>query len=141
MNPFADLLARQPIVLVHLASALAALALGVAILARRKGTSSHRAFGWTWVVLMGTAALTSAFIRDDRLPNLLGFTPIHAFTLLAAIGLPRAVWHAKRGNVAAHRRTMKGIYVGGCLIAGTFALMPGRFLGTLVWKHALGLMA
>lgn len=135
------LLERHPLVFFHLVTAVAALGLGVVILARGKGTRSHRALGWTWVVLMAATATASAFIRDYRLPNVAGYTPIHLFTVLTAASLPLAVWHARRGNVAAHRSTMKGLYLGGCAIAGVFALLPGRFLGALVWKHALGVVA
>jgi uncharacterized membrane protein len=140
MEHFARLLESHPMVFFHMLAALGALALGTAILARRKGTGGHRALGWTWVVLMATAALTSAFIRDYRLPNVAGFTPIHLLTLLTAAGLPWAVWNARRGNVATHRKTMKSLYAGGCVVAGLFTLVPGRFLGNMLWKQALGVL-
>ncbi|MCD6735187.1 MAG: hypothetical protein LT103_16525 [Burkholderiaceae bacterium] len=31
-------------------------------------------------------------------------------------------------------------YLGGCVGAGLFALLPGRYLGQLLWHHALGLI-
>jgi uncharacterized membrane protein len=140
MESLIRLLERHPLVFFHMICALAALALGVAILLRRKGTGSHRALGWTWVLLMAGAAVTSAFIRDYRLPNLFGYTPIHLFTGLTAVMLPLAVWHARRGNVSAHRKSMKGLYAGGCVVAGIFTLLPGRFLGNQLWHQALGLV-
>lgn len=140
LNHFSLLLHRHPVVFFHLVTALAALLLGAVLLLRRKGTTSHRALGWAWVLLMGSTALASAFIRDYRLPNLAGFTPIHAFTVLTAVNLPRGIWYLRQGNVQAHRKTMRGLYLGGCLVAGVFTLMPGRFLGTLLWKHTLGLV-
>ena len=103
------------------------------MLVRRKGTSSHRWLGWTWVLLMSGAALSSVFIRDHQLPNVLGFTPIHLLTLTVAVLLPLAIVFIKRGNVRGHRRTMQGLYIGGCVVAGLFALLPGRFLGSLLW--------
>ena len=72
---------RHPLIFFHLVTAVGALLLGIVMLSRRKGTTSHRALGWIWVVLMGSTALASAFIRDYRLPNLYGYTPIHGFTL------------------------------------------------------------
>ena len=27
----------------------------------------------------------------------------------------------------------RGIYIGGCVVAGLFTLLPGRFLGSLLW--------
>jgi uncharacterized membrane protein len=124
-----NLLHDKPLVLLHLVAALAALLLGSAILTRRKGTFSHRTFGWVWVALMGSAAASSVFIRDYRIVNIAGYTPIHLLTLSVAVLLPLAIWHIRRGNVSAHRRTMTGLYVGGCIVAGLFALAPARLLG------------
>jgi uncharacterized membrane protein len=138
---FARLLQQQPLIAFHLATALAALVLGIVMMVRRKGSSSHRVLGWTWVALMASTAVASAFIRDFRMPNLHGVTPIHLFTLFVAIQLPMAVWHARRGRIEAHRKTMRGLFFGGCVIAGLFTLLPGRFLGQLLWRQALGLMA
>jgi uncharacterized membrane protein len=135
MNPFIALLQRNPLVFVHLATAGAALVLGIFILARRKGTGSHKALGWAWVALMGSTALATVFIRDFKMFNVLGYTPIHLFTLSVAISLPLAIWHIKRGNVSAHQATMKGVFIGGCVLAGIFTLVPGRFLGQLLWQY------
>ncbi len=135
---FADLLQRHPLVFFHLVTALAALAIGSLVMLRRKGTGSHRAWGWAWVLLMGSTAIASAFIRDFRLPNIAGITPIHAFTAMVAINLPRGIWFIRQGNVAAHRQAMRSIYIGGCVVAGLFTLLPGRFLGRQLWQ-GLGL--
>ena len=132
---------RHPLVFFHLATALGALLLGSFILARRKGTGSHRALGWLWVALMGSTALATAFIRDYQLPNVGGVTPIHIFTAMVAVGLPRAIWYVKRGDIANHRRQMRSMFIGGCVLAGVFTLLPGRFLGNLLWKHTLGVIA
>jgi uncharacterized membrane protein len=135
MNDLARLLEHQPLVFVHLCAALAALVLGAAILLRAKGTPGHRALGWTWVLLMATATVSSAFIRGYRMPNVWGFTPIHLLTLLAAVMLPLGIWFIRRGRVQAHRKVMRGLYFGGCVVAGFFTLAPSRFLGQLLWKH------
>jgi len=129
MNSFARLLAQHPLVFVHLVGALAALALGAALLWRRKGTSSHRALGWAWVAAMGTAAASSAFIRSHGTLSVAGFSPIHLFTVLVLTQLPRGIWYARQGRIEAHRKTMRGLYIGGCVVAGLFTLLPGRFLG------------
>ena len=141
MSPFETLLHERPVIFFHLVTALCALVLGIFILSRRKGTPSHKALGWAWVVLMGSTAIASAFIRDHRLPNLAGFTPIHAFTVLVAITLPMGIAAIRRGDVNAHRRAMTKIYIGGCVLAGFFTLVPGRFLGNLLWKQWLGVIA
>jgi uncharacterized membrane protein len=118
-----------PIVYVHLAAAVGALALGTWQLLRPKGTPAHRAAGWTWVALMATVALSSLWI-----PAFLHFTWIHVFTLVTAIALPLALWRVRHGDVAGHAGTMRGLYAGGLVIAGAFTFMPGRLLGDLVWK-------
>jgi uncharacterized membrane protein len=43
---------RQPLILLHLLTAAAALLLGLVMLLRHKGTRSHRRFGRAWVALM-----------------------------------------------------------------------------------------
>jgi uncharacterized membrane protein len=133
MSALLALMQRHPLIFFHLVTALSALLLGGFILSGRKGTLNHRAMGWTWVALMACTTLASAFIRDFRLPNLLGYTPIHAFTLYVAVMLPRGVYFVRHGNLAGHRKTMRGIYFGGCVVAGVFTLLPGRFLGSLLW--------
>lgn len=141
MNAFTFLLERHPLIFFHLVTAFGALLIGIVLMSRRKGTRDHRLLGWAWVVLMAATAIASAFIRDYRMPNLFGFTPIHGFVLLVAWHLPRGIWFIRRGNVAAHQATMRGLFKGACLVAFVFTLLPGRFLGTLLWKHTLGVMA
>jgi uncharacterized membrane protein len=141
IDQFTRLLNQHPLVFFHLITALGALLLGIVIMSRRKGTGSHRALGWAWVLLMGGTAIASAFIRDYQHPNIAGITPIHAFTLLVSVNLPRGIWAIRHGQVQAHQKAMKGIFIGGCVVAGVFTLLPGRFLGTLLWKNLLGVMA
>jgi len=138
---FAQLLDRHPLIFFHLVTAFAALVVGGVVLLRRKGDSNHRQLGWTFVVLMTCTTVASAFIRDYRGLNLAGFTPIHAFTALVAVTLPRAIWQIRRGNLAAHRAGMRRLYIGACVVAGIFTLLPGRFLGGLLWRQWLGVVA
>ena len=140
MDAFTHLLATRPVVFFHMLCALSALVLGAFVLARRKGTASHRATGWGWALLMLGATASSAFIQDRGMPNLAGFTPIHLFTLYVGVQLPRAVLAARRGQISAHRQTMRGIYIGGCIVAGLFTLLPGRFLGKQLWGALAPLM-
>lgn len=131
----------HPALALHLFSALGALGLGGFILYGRKGSGTHRWMGWTWVLLMGSAAISSGFVSGGKLPNLHGFSPIHLLTLFVLWQLPRGILFARQGNIVAHRKTMRGLYIGGCAVAGLFTLMPGRFLGDLLWTQTLGLMA
>ena len=133
-----------PTVAIHLFSALAALSLGpVAIWARRGATvwpRLHRAFGYAWVTVMVVAAVSAMFLRDFRLPNIWGYTPIHLFVPLTAMGLFKSFRALAQGDIARHRKEMQGLYYGACLGAGAFALLPSRFLGQLVWHQWLGLV-
>jgi uncharacterized membrane protein len=141
MSSFALLLERHPLIFVHMLLAIGALVLGGMLLWRRKGDPRHRQLGWIWVVLMGGAALTSVFIEGTKMPHLFGFGPIHLLTLMVLVLLPRAIWFIRQGNVVGHQKTMRGLYKGGCIVAGLFTLMPGRFLGSVLWNNAQALIA
>lgn len=91
--------------------------------------------------MMATTAISSAFIRDCRLPNIAGYTPLHLFTFFVAIALPFGIIRIRRGDVSGHKSVMKKMFIGACCVAGAFTLLPGRLLGDLLWKHALGLLA
>lgn len=135
MNP-----SLPPNVVIHLAAAVTALMLGPLALWARKGSRGHRAAGYAWVTAMFAAALSALFIRDYRLPNLAGYTPIHLLVLLTFGGVGKALWHVVHGNIRAHRQSMISAYFGACVTAGVFALLPQRFLGQLVWHQWLGLV-
>lgn len=133
-----SLLQLSPAIQVHIAAAVGALLLGPLALWSRKGSTTHRSAGYVWVELMLTAAITSLFIRDFRLPNIAGYTPIHLVTLLTFFGLCTGLVAALHRRVSVHRRAMRSTYIGGCLVAGAFTLLPGRFLGHLLWVQTLG---
>ena len=44
-----------------------------------------------------------------------------------------------RRNIEGHRQTMQKIYIGACVVAGGFTLLPDRFLGHSLWS-ALGVI-
>lgn len=123
----------SPTVAVHLFLALGALLLGPLALRARKGSRLHRASGYMWVTLMLGAALSSVFIRDFRMPNLLGYTPIHLLTVLTFAGIAGGLYFVARRDIRRHRRVMWMVYLGGCVGASVFALLPGRYLGQWLW--------
>ena len=141
MTPHAASLASlSPAILVHLVLAGGALALGPVALLARKGSRLHRAFGYAWVTLMIGAAASAVFVRRFSGLNFAGFTPIHLFVIVTVVGIGGALWAIARRDVQRHRQAMWGTYVGACVVAGAFALLPGRYLGDLLWHHALGLI-
>lgn len=129
-----------PVIAVHMTAALLAVATGpVALWARRGRTQRprlHRAFGYAWVTLMLVTTVSAIFIRDFRLPNLAGYTPIHLLVPVTLVSLFVAFWKLAHGNVAGHAKVMKSLYLGACVVAGAFTLLPDRYLGQLVWGQA-----
>jgi uncharacterized membrane protein len=87
---------------------------------------------------MLATAVTALWIRDVRLPNLAGYTPIHFLIPVTLFMLFRAFVFLRQKNMAGHRQTMLRLYVGACLVAGAFTLLPSRYLGQLVWGQWLG---
>lgn len=134
----------SPLIAIHTAAALAAVVLGPLALWARKGRQQrprlHRAFGYAWVTLMLAAAVSAIFIRDYGLPNLAGYTPIHLLVPITLLGLFGAFRHLARGNIDGHRKTMQYLYLGACVVAGGFTLLPGRYLGNLVLGQWMGLI-
>ena len=54
---------------------------------------------------MLSTAIATLFIRDM---NNGAFSPIHIFSLMTFVGVPSAVWLARKGYVAQHTRAMIG---------------------------------
>ena len=140
MTHAAALTSLPPVILVHLAFATSALALGPVALTVRKGTPLHRGVGYAWVTVMLGAALSSLLIHDFGKPNIGGYTLIHLLAFATFAGVGRAIWYVMNHRIAAHRKTMLWTYLGACIGAGLVTLIPGRYLGDLLWHHALGLV-
>jgi uncharacterized membrane protein len=117
-------IALGPWMVIHLCAILPAIPIGAVMLARRKGDRTHRLLGRVWAALMVIAALASFGIHQ-----IMGhLSPIHILSVITLIGIPRAIWDARNGRIARHRRTMTVIYAS-LLIAGYFTLIPTRLLG------------
>lgn len=133
LNRFAGLASdfrTPPIAIwIHLATVLPALPLGAWLLWRqRKGDTAHRIGGRIWVLLMIITAIDSFWIRT--ITGTIG--PIHIFSVLTLIQIPRAIWFARSGQIDRHHKTMRGVFFG-LLAAGFFAMAPGRTLWLLVF--------
>lgn len=123
--------AAGPAVQLHLVGVAAAVLIGVALLVGVKGNTAHRVLGWTWVVAMMTAAISSLFIR---IINHGQFSFIHLLSGWTVVALPMGVVFARRHKVRLHARTMTGLFTGGLILAGLLAFMPGR----LMWQMFFG---
>jgi uncharacterized membrane protein len=113
----------------HLATVVPAFAIGALQLLRRKGTPIHKFLGKVYMILMLATALITLAMPAEVGPRFLGhFGFIHAFSFLTLYSVPAAYFAIRRGNIKVHRANMIGLYVGGILIAGSFAFSPGRML-------------
>lgn len=110
----------------HAFAAISAFAVGVVQLAGVKGTSRHRALGYTWVALMLVVALSSFWIHDMHVWGI--WSPIHLLSILTLTMLPLGVYYARAHNITGHRSTMIGIFAGALVIAGIFTFVPGRIM-------------
>ena len=131
-----------PVIAIHMSAAIAAFVIGPFVLWARLGQHVrpwlHRALGYAWTTLMLIAAISAIFIRDFNLPNIGGYTPIHLLIITTLAGLFfsfRALAHRK---FAMHRQIMQNLYIGACVVAGVFTLLPSRYLGQLIWHEWLG---
>lgn len=109
----------------HLATAVAAVAIGAVLMAGPKGRALHKRLGWSWAACMLVAALSSFLIRHA---NDGAFSWIHALSGWVTLSVPMAIAAVRRGNLRVHRRMMSGLFYGGLLLAGGFAFVPGRLL-------------
>ena len=116
------------IIWLHFLAALAVLVLGGINLAATKGTPRHKAMGWMWVICMLFVTIPTYWIRASH-PGELSW--IHILSLVTLATMAWALIATRRGNVRIHARAMTGSMIG-AVIAGAFALAPGRFISTLL---------
>jgi uncharacterized membrane protein len=124
------LIGQAPLaVKIHLATVIPAFFIGTwLIFLSTKGARVHRGLGVIYLTLMAVTAITTLFIHTI---NPAHFSLIHLFVPLTLFGVTATVLALRRGNIAAHKRSMIGLYVGALLIAGGFTFMPGRLMHAL----------
>lgn len=111
------------VIFIHLFAALAALAVGIVMLVRAKGTPSHRLIGRGFIVLMLITAISSFWIREI---NRGGLSWIHIFIPLTLFASWEAIHYIRKGNVKRHKRAVTGMFFGALLIPGLLTFVPGR---------------
>ncbi len=118
----------------HLGTVVPAFVIGTWLMLSRKGSDSHRMWGKVYMALMMVTAVITLFMPAVVGPRFLGhFGFIHLFSLLVFFSVPKALAAARAHQRTAHRNSMIGLYVGGLLIAGSFAFMPGRMLHRMLF--------
>ncbi|MDB5870898.1 MAG: putative rane protein [Ramlibacter sp.] len=132
-----------PEIAIHVTAAIGAVVTGPIALWARRGRLQrpklHRAFGYAWVTLMIVTAISALFIQGGRLPNIAGFSPIHLLVPVTLVALFASFYLLAKGNITGHRLVMQRLYIGACVVAGSFTLLPNRFLGHLVLGQWLGI--
>ena len=114
----------------HLGLVLAALILTPVMLVRRKGSESHRLLGYAWVALLLAIAIEGFFIPLQGR----SWSPIWLISIFVLVQAPRLVIQARRHDMIAHRRTVRGMVIGAFLVAGLFTLPFGRMLGNWLFN-------
>ena len=109
---------------IHVASALVTFAIGLLLLSGLpKGTKTHKRLGWTWSVFMASTAISSFLLVGLNGGH---FSWIHGLSAWTIIVLPFALVAARRHDVKSHAKHMRGMFLGGMIIAGLFSFLPGR---------------
>ena len=88
------------------------------------------------MILMGITGILTLFIPaqvGQRIFN--HFGALHLLSILTIYAVPRAWFAIKRGDVKTHKSAMIKLYIGGIIVAGSFAILaPGRYLHTLFFN-------
>jgi uncharacterized membrane protein len=131
----APLLAAPFAIKLHVFTVVPAFLLGTwMIFVSRKGAPWHRKLGYVYLTLMTITAIAALFIHQiPAIDIVFGFGPIHIFSIITLSGVVGALRGAWSHNIKLHKRSMLGVYVGGLLIAGSFALLPGRLMHRLLF--------
>ena len=119
----------DPYIWTHLIAAVVAIPLIILLLIRRKGDARHKQLGRVAAGLLAIIAISSFWITESNGDR---WSAIHILSVVTLINIPYAIYSIRRGKVRAHKMAMMGV-AAGFLIAGAFTLMPGRFLGSLLF--------
>jgi uncharacterized membrane protein len=120
--------------LVHLSTIGPAFLIATYMMLTKKGSGQHRFLGRIYMVLMLFTASVTLFMSAQVGPTLFNhFGFIHLLSVLVLYSVPSAYFAIKAGDVKKHKFRMIALYVGGMLVAGGFTLVPGRFLGDLLF--------
>lgn len=125
------LTSASAVIQIHAWAAMFAVALGLGMLWRRKGTPSHRWSGRVWLVAMLVTVLSSFFIHQLRTWG--PWSPIHILSLVTLVLMIRAYVAIRRRNVALHLELMKATYYNALLLATFFTFLPGRIMHDVVF--------
>ncbi len=123
---------------IHAFTAIAAFVLGVIQLIAPKGTLPHKFIGSVWVILMIVTTISAYYIQrpvspDD--PYWARFSLIHIFVLVNIFGLVSGIGYILFGGsrMKKHSGPFIGMFIGGLIVAGALAFLPGRVMHAVVF--------
>jgi uncharacterized membrane protein len=109
---------------------------GTYLIFAKKGTQFHKIIGKVYMILMGLTGILTLFIPaqvGQRIFNHFGL--LHLLSFLTIYSVPRAWFAIKKGDLKTHKSAMIKLYIGGIIIAGSFAILaPGRYLHNLFFN-------
>lgn len=117
--------AKEIAVVLHLATVLPSLPIGLYLFATRKGGARHRLLGRVWMVLIAITAVAALFIRHL---NDGALSPVHIASAITLLGIPFAIQAARQGRIAAHRTQLVRMFAGALLVSGLLSFLPGRIM-------------
>ena len=111
----------------HVAAGTFAVALGLLQLALPKGTLRHRVFGYTWAAAMTILCASALFLKE-------GIGLLQILAVVVAGLLARALWLARRKDIAGHAHLMRVLVLGATVGVGLFTALPGRVTWSLFFS-------
>lgn len=131
---FEPILSAPLAVQIHVFTVVPAFLIGTwLIFFSTKGARFHRALGYTYLVLMTITSVAAIFVHEINPKGFMGWSFIHLFVPLTLFGVFGALRGAWTRDIPLHRNSMIGVYIGGILIAGGFAFMPGRIMHQVIF--------
>ena len=126
------------VIQVHAFGAMAGFLLGIVQFTAPKGTLPHKTIGFVWILILSVVGVSSIFIRPSIYPGLpitQWFSFIHIFTILTFWGVIEGSYRLIRGGpkLKKHSGPFLGLFIGGLVIAGAFAFLPGRIMNEVVF--------
>ena len=113
----------------HTAAAILAAVTGLTVMARAKGTLTHRAVGYVFTATIIVTAISSFWIMGLNHGR---YSWIHILSVVTLISVPLAIYHRRTGNIRGHAANMIGTFIG-LVIAGAFTFLPGRIMHAVFW--------
>lgn len=115
-------------VMLHVATVIPCVPLGLYLLVAPKGTPRHKQLGKLWVALMVITATSTLFIHDG-----MELSWIHIFVPFTYRASWLLVRKARKGDIAGHRAEIVSLFLGALMIPGIFAFaLPGRLMNVML---------